>query len=55
MAGQIASAELFGLGVGYLDEYPSLIRALTKDEIDAAIRKYLHPDVMTAVIAGTVD
>ncbi len=53
MAGQIASAELFGLGVKYLDEFPSLIASLTKRQIDEAIRKYLHPEVAATVIAGT--
>jgi zinc protease len=53
MASQIASAELFGLGVNYLDEFPALIASLTKQQIDEAIRKYLHPEVATTVIAGT--
>jgi predicted Zn-dependent peptidase len=53
MASQIASAELFGLGVKYLDEFPALIASLTKRQIDDAIRKYLHPEMATTVIAGT--
>ncbi len=55
MAGQIVSAELFELGVDYLDNFPSLIAALTKSEIDEAIRKYIHPEVATTVIAGTME
>ena len=55
IAGQIVSAELFELGVDYLDKFPSLIAALTKPEIDEAIRKYLHPEVATTVIAGTLE
>ena len=54
IAGQIASAELFGLGVEYLDKFPSLITALTKPEIDEAVRKYIHPEAATTVIAGTL-
>lgn len=54
MAGQIVNSELFGLGIEYLDEFPSHIAALTKPQIDEAIRKYLHPEVATTVIAGTV-
>jgi zinc protease len=53
MANQISSAELYGLGVSYLDEFPSLVAALTKREIDDAIRKYIHPEAATTVIAGT--
>jgi zinc protease len=55
MATQLASAELYGLGVGYLDDFPNLIAALTKPEVDAAIRKYLHPECATTVVAGTYD
>ena len=55
MAGRIADSVLFGLGIGYLDEYPSIIAAITKDEVDEAIRKYIHPDVATTVIAGTFE
>jgi zinc protease len=54
MANQIAGAELFGLGVEYLDEFPSLVSAITKAEVDEAIRKYIHPEVATTVIAGTL-
>jgi zinc protease len=54
MAGQIANAELFELGVDYLDRFPGLVNALTKPQIDEAIRKYIHPEVATTVIAGTI-
>jgi len=54
MAGQLAAAELFGLGVKYLDEYPSLVSLITKSDVDEAIRKYIHPEVATTVIAGTI-
>lgn len=55
MAGQIVNAELFELGIDYPDKFPSLIAALTKPEIDEAIRKYFHPEVATTVIAGTLE
>jgi len=54
MAGQLAAAELFGLGVKYLDDYPSLVSLITKSDVDEAIRKYIHPEVATTVIAGTI-
>jgi zinc protease len=54
MASQIAAAELFGLGVKYLDEYTSLVSAITKSDVDEAIRKYIHPEVATTVVAGTL-
>jgi zinc protease len=53
IAGQLVSAEVFGLGVQFLDEYPSLIKDISKEQIDQAIRKYFHPRLATTVIAGT--
>jgi zinc protease len=53
IAGQLVNAEIYGLGVNYLDEFPQHVKALSKSEIDAAIRKYIHPEVMTTVKAGT--
>ena len=53
IAGQLASVELFNLGVAFLDRYPEVIRAVTKDEVDAAMRKYIHPDKTTTIIAGS--
>jgi zinc protease len=53
MAGQLANTEMHGLGVSYLDEFPTHVRALDKAGIDAAIRKYIHPEAMTTVRAGT--
>lgn len=54
MAGQLTTTELFGLGIHYLDEFPAHVAALTKPQIDDAIRKYFHPNVATTVIAGTI-
>jgi zinc protease len=54
MAGQIVNTELFGLGINYLDEFPSHITSLTKAQVDEAICKYIHPEVVTTVIAGTI-
>ncbi len=55
IAGQLANTELYDLGISYLDEFPEHIKSLTKEQIDAAIQKYIHPEVMTTVKAGTVE
>lgn len=55
IASQLTNTEIYGLGVGYLDEFPALVQALHKTEIDDAIRKYIHPEVMTVVKAGTFE
>ena len=54
MASQILSIEIHELGLGYLDDFPSRIAALTKEEVDDAIRYYIHPESATTVIAGTL-
>ena len=55
MATQLASAELHGLGVSHLDVFPELVTALTKSEVNDAIRRYFHPERATTVVAGTLD
>ncbi|MFN0084591.1 MAG: M16 family metallopeptidase [Blastocatellia bacterium] len=54
MAGQLSGSEIFGLGVEYLDQYPSLIAAITQDQVNDAIRKYIHPEIATTVVAGSL-
>jgi zinc protease len=55
IAGQLVNTEVYGLGVGYLDEFPHLVAALTRQQVNDAIRKYIHPEVMTTVMAGTYE
>ncbi|HWE24929.1 MAG TPA: pitrilysin family protein [Myxococcales bacterium] len=54
----LASAILTTLERGYdlnwLDDYPDAINALTTSQVNAAIRKYLSPDRMKLVKAGTI-
>lgn len=38
----------------YLDDYPSLVEALTLDQVNGAIRQYLNPDRLAVSIAGTL-
>ncbi|HEY8602593.1 MAG TPA: pitrilysin family protein [Thermomicrobiales bacterium] len=44
--------EFYGLGLDYLDRYPGIIRALTREEIQAAAQLYLHPDRAVVSVAG---
>lgn len=55
IAGQLVNTAVFKLGVKYLDEFPHLVAALTKEQINDAVRKYIHPEAMTTVIAGTYE
>ncbi len=44
--------ELHDLGLDYLDRYPGIIRALTREEIQEAARRHLHPDRVVISVAG---
>ncbi|MBI2842044.1 MAG: insulinase family protein [Armatimonadetes bacterium] len=52
VASVLLSAEFYGLGMDYIQEYPKLYRAVTINQVRAAAKKYLHPDRRTLVIAG---
>ncbi len=41
--------EFYGLGLDYADQYPKLIGSVTKDDVLAVAKKYLHPDAMIVV------
>ncbi len=55
MAAQLAGAEVYGLGASYLDDFSGILGSMTKAEVDAAIRRYFHPESSTTVIAGTFE
>ena len=44
--------EYYDLGDDYMNEYPDIIEAITKEEINTAAKKYLHPELATVVKAG---
>jgi zinc protease len=52
LADALWNAEFYKLGTDYVDRYPQLIEAVTREEVNAAIRKYFRPDHLTVVIAG---
>jgi zinc protease len=52
VATQLTYAEKFGFGPKYLDEFPARVRAVTREQVNAAIRKHIHPDRMILVVAG---
>ncbi len=49
IASFMAQIEFYGLGLDYAEQYPKLIGAVTKDDVLAVAKKYLHPDSMIAV------
>ncbi len=49
IANFLLQVELYGLGPDYIDRYPKLIEAVTKDDVQHMARQYLHPDAMLVV------
>src|SRR6185312_5511524 len=55
VAGQLLSAELYGLGLDYIERYPSIVRAVTTAQAKAAAQKYLRRDGYVLVVAGSYE
>jgi len=54
LAGAILASVLRGYDVGWLDAYPGAINAITRDQVNRAIRTRLNPSTMVLVEAGSV-
>ena len=39
----------------FLDQYPEIIKGLTLEQVNNAIRKYVDPDRLVIVVAGSID
>ena len=55
MARQILSFIQRGLDLSYMDQYPSLIQAVTLEQVNKVIKKYIDPDKVVTVVAGSID
>ncbi len=53
MAGALLAAVNRGYDLTWLDEYPVKVNALTNEQVNGAIKKYIKPDAMVMVKAGT--
>jgi zinc protease len=54
MAGTILLMLNRGMPLEFVDEYPARVNAITREQVNSAIRKYLDPAKMTLVKAGTI-
>jgi zinc protease len=54
MAAQILSVAERGLKMSYLDEFPEMIQSASLKDVNNSIKKYLNPDKIVTVVAGTV-
>ena len=52
LAAVLLTAELYGLGLDYLEHHESIYRSITRAQANAAAQKYLHPDLCSIAIAG---
>ena len=54
LASVLLNALQRGYGPEWVDEYPRRLEALTLEEVNDAIRKFIRPDKMITVMAGTL-
>jgi len=54
LAQALWNTEFYKLGIDYLDRYPEIVNAVTREQVNGAIRKYFRPDQFTVVTAGNV-
>jgi len=53
IAGELLDAEYFALGLDYPERFTALYRAVTREQVNAAAKKYLHPEKLVISIAGS--
>ena len=53
IAQALDAAAYYGLGLEYLDRFPSLVESVTKEKADTEFRSRVHPDRFTIVSAGS--
>lgn len=53
IAQALDAAVYYGLGIDYLDRFPSMIQSITKEQADEEFRKRVHPDRFTIASAGS--
>ncbi|HEX9112864.1 MAG TPA: pitrilysin family protein [Nitrospirota bacterium] len=52
IAGMLTAIEIYNLGLDYPQKYPSLINAVTREDVLRVAKKYLHPDNMVIVVVA---
>jgi zinc protease len=52
MVGLLTSLEFYNLGLGYLNDYPKKIAAVTLADVKRVAVRYIHPDRMTMVVVA---
>lgn len=52
IAGMLTSIEIYNLGLDYPNKYPTVINAVTREDIQRVAVKYLHPNNMVIVVVA---
>jgi len=55
IAAALVTAEKFGYGPRYLDEFPARIKAVTKEQVNAAMKKHFFFERLNTVVAGDLE
>ena len=54
LANFLTQIEYYGLGLDYPEKYPSLIKAITRDDLQRVAKTYLHPENYILVVVGNL-
>lgn len=54
IAAALVDYHVLGLGIEAMDDYASQVKSVTKEQVDAAIRKYIRPESFVTVVAGSL-
>jgi len=54
LAGFLTLVEYFGLGLDYPERYPSLINAVTREEVIRVAKTYLHPEKAILIVVANL-
>ena len=54
LAGFLTQVEYYGLGLDYPEKYPSIINAISRDEILRVAQTYLHPERIIRIIIANL-
>jgi zinc protease len=55
IAGMLTSIEMYNLGLDYPQRYPSLINAVSREDVRRVAKKYLYPDRMVVVVVADLE
>jgi predicted Zn-dependent peptidase len=55
VAGALITAEKFGFGPKYLDEYPRRFRAVTREQVNAVVKRHFFADRLHVLVAGALE